>query len=219
MCVGIEFLFSRERVSVVYERRHNKQKRYLQLVGLLLGPDKSSNEFDLREAELFEALGHPSRIEILQALNAGPLGFSELKKKIGIDSSGHLTFHISKLDGLVNTNSEGKYCLTDRGKEALRVTRIAALVHTKEEDEEKDVLAYDAGLQLGMEMRRTLEENLKNYVIAGIIAVGCTLLLILLKSSWLIVGLSTFISYVIAYYALSRLFAKKDGKPNNHARY
>jgi DNA-binding HxlR family transcriptional regulator len=185
-------------------------------VGLLLGPDKSSNEFDLREAELFEALGHPSRIEILQALNAGPLGFSELKKKIGIASSGHLTFHLSKLDGLVNTNSEGKYCLTDRGKEALRVARIAALVHTKEKGEEKDVLAYDAGIKLGMEMRRAFEENLKNYVMAGIIAASCSLLLILLKSSSFIVGLSAFISYVIAYYSLSKLFAKKDGKPISH---
>jgi DNA-binding transcriptional ArsR family regulator len=187
-------------------------------VALLLGPDKSSNEFDLKEAELFEALGHPNRIEILQALNAGPLGFSELKKKIGIDSSGHLTFHLSKLDGLVNTNSEGKYCLTDRGKEALRVTRIAALVHVKEEGEEKDILAYDSGIKLGMEMRKALEENLRNYVTAGIIAVGCTLLLVLLRSDWFIVGLSAFTTYVIAYYSISRLFAKKDAKSIKHRR-
>jgi DNA-binding transcriptional ArsR family regulator len=187
-------------------------------VRLLLGPAKSSNEFDLREAELFEALGHPSRIGILQALNGGPLGFSELKKRIGIDSSGHLTFHLSKLDGLVNTNSEGKYCLTDRGREALRVTRIAGLVHLREEGGEKDVFAYDAGIKLGMEMRRALEENWRNYVIAGIIAAGCSLLLISLNSTWFIVGLSAFISYGIAYYSLSRLFAKKDGKSINHRR-
>jgi DNA-binding transcriptional ArsR family regulator len=90
-----------------------------------LGTDKSSNEFDLKEAELFEALGHPARIRILQILNENPLGFSELKKKTGIDSSGHLTFHLSKLAGLVETNPEGKYCLTDSGMEALRVTNIA----------------------------------------------------------------------------------------------
>jgi DNA-binding HxlR family transcriptional regulator len=93
--------------------------------GFLLGTEKSSNEFDLREAELFEALGHPTRIGILQMLNENPLGFSELKRKIGIDSSGHLTFHLSKLVGLVKTNPEGKYCLTDSGREALRVTIIA----------------------------------------------------------------------------------------------
>jgi DNA-binding HxlR family transcriptional regulator len=94
-------------------------------IGFLLDTDDSSNEFNLREAELFEALGHPTRIGILQTLNENPLGFSELKKKIGIDSSGHLTFHLSKLVGLVKTNTEGKYSLTDIGSEALRVTRIA----------------------------------------------------------------------------------------------
>jgi DNA-binding transcriptional ArsR family regulator len=90
-----------------------------------LGEDKPLSEFDLREAELFEALGHPTRIRILQALNEIPLSFSELKREIGIDSSGHLTFHLSKLAGLVKTNTEGKYCLTDSGREALRVTIIA----------------------------------------------------------------------------------------------
>jgi DNA-binding transcriptional ArsR family regulator len=173
---------------------------------------KSSNEFDLREAELFEALGHPARIGILQALNEGVLGFSELKKRIGIDSSGHLAFHLSKLGGLVSTNSDGKYYLTDRGKEALRVTRIAGLVHEKEKGEERDVLAYDAGLELGMEMRMALEEKWRIYVVAGVIAVGCSLLLILLKSDWFIVGLSAFISYGIAYYSLSRLFTRASRK-------
>ena len=89
-----------------------------------MGTDKL-NEFDLREAELFEALGHPTQIGILQTLNENPLGFSELKRKIGIDSRGHLTFHLSKLAGLVKTNAEGKYCLTDSGREALRVIIVA----------------------------------------------------------------------------------------------
>ena len=103
-----------------------------------MGTDKSSNEFDLREAELFEALGHPTRIRILQMLNANPLGFSELKKKIGIDSSGHLTFHLSKLVGLVKTNPEGRYCLTDSGREALRVTIIAGEALKIAENKEGD---------------------------------------------------------------------------------
>ena len=98
------------------------------LGGLLLGEDKPLSEFDLREAELFEALGHPTRIRILQALNEIPLSFSELKREIGIDSSGHLTFHLSKLAGLVKTNTEGKYCLTDSGREALRIAKIAGEV-------------------------------------------------------------------------------------------
>jgi DNA-binding HxlR family transcriptional regulator len=103
-----------------------------------LSTDKSSNEFDLKEAELFEALGHPTRIGILQSLRENPLGFSELKKRIGIDSSGHLTFHLSKLVGLVKANPEGKYCLTDTGREALRVTRIAGEALEMSEHKEGD---------------------------------------------------------------------------------
>jgi DNA-binding transcriptional ArsR family regulator len=111
---------------VIYKRRNNKLRRDILLTrGNLSHSDRIPNEFDLRETELFEALGYPTRIEILQMLSENPMAFSELKKKIGIDSGGHLTFHLSKLASLVNSNPEGKYCLTDIGREALRVTRIA----------------------------------------------------------------------------------------------
>jgi DNA-binding HxlR family transcriptional regulator len=124
---------------MVYKCRNNKMREIsFTRGGFLLSTDKTSNEFDLREAELFEALGHPIRIGILQMLNENPLGFSELKRKIGIDSSGHLTFHLSKLIGLVKTDSEGKYCLTDNGREALRVTRIAGEVLKISENKEWD---------------------------------------------------------------------------------
>lgn len=49
------------------------------------------------------------------------MGFSELKRKVGIESSGHLMFHLGKLDGLVKTTLEGNYALTDDGREALRL--------------------------------------------------------------------------------------------------
>lgn len=78
-------------------------------------------------------------------------------------------------------------------------------------DEEKEKLhefAYDMGLELGREMGKGLEENWKSYVIAAVIAVSCGLLLISLNSVWYIVGLSTFISYGIAYYSLSKLSMK-----------
>lgn len=37
--------------------------------------------FNKDRAELFEALGHPTRIKILQTLEKSPLSFTELKKK------------------------------------------------------------------------------------------------------------------------------------------
>ena len=74
---------------------------------------------DRQRAEVFDALGHPTRIVILKALSEGPLGFADLKKKTAIDSSGHLQHHLNKLNGLIKTDEYGKYCLSDQGKDAL----------------------------------------------------------------------------------------------------
>ena len=81
--------------------------------------DEHAAEKDMQQAEIFDALGHPTRVVILKALNEGPAGFAELKKKTGIESSGHLLHHINKLDGLVKTDEYGRYCLSDQGKDAL----------------------------------------------------------------------------------------------------
>jgi DNA-binding HxlR family transcriptional regulator len=76
-------------------------------------------ENDRQRAEVFDALGHPTRITILKALQEGAAGFAELKKKTTIESSGHLQHHLNKLDGLIKTDQYGKYCLSDQGKDAL----------------------------------------------------------------------------------------------------
>jgi DNA-binding HxlR family transcriptional regulator len=76
-------------------------------------------ERDRQRAEVFDALGHPTRITILKTLSEGSMGFADLKKRIGIDSSGHLQHHLNKLDGLIKTDEHGKYCLSDQGKDAL----------------------------------------------------------------------------------------------------
>lgn len=77
--------------------------------------------FDSGKAELFEQLGHPIRIRILESLYGAPLSFSELKKFTGIESNGHLTFHLGKLGGLVKTNTDGDYALTDEGRCSFRL--------------------------------------------------------------------------------------------------
>ena len=79
------------------------------------------DSFDLSRAEVFEALGHPTRIRIMQSLANRPMGFAELKRDSGIESNGLLAFHVGKLEGLVKQNSEGSYALTDEGREALRI--------------------------------------------------------------------------------------------------
>jgi DNA-binding HxlR family transcriptional regulator len=68
---------------------------------------------DRERAEVFDALGHPTRIVILKSLSEGALGFADLKKKTAIESSGHLQHHLTKLNGLIKTDEYGKYCLSD----------------------------------------------------------------------------------------------------------
>ena len=82
------------------------------------GPD-----FDAKRAELFEALAHPVRMRILEVLEGDGVSFSELKRKVGLESSGHLSFHLAKLGDLLKVNEEGKYVLTGDGREALRMAR------------------------------------------------------------------------------------------------
>ena len=76
-------------------------------------------EEERQRAEVFDSLGHPTRIVILKALSEGPMGFADLKKRISVDSSGHLQHHLNKLNGLIKTDEQGKYCLSDQGRDAL----------------------------------------------------------------------------------------------------
>src|SRR5262245_18070959 len=92
----------------------------------------SQDSFNETKAELFEALGHPMRISILKALESRPLGFAEIKKTVGIESSSHLQFHLRKLNGLVDDAACGDYALTPDGRDALRVFRAADIRTLKE---------------------------------------------------------------------------------------
>jgi len=76
-------------------------------------------DLDRRRAEVFDALSHPTRIMILKALSDEAVGFADLKKKLSIESSGHLQHHLNKLNDLVKTDEYGKYTLSDQGKDAL----------------------------------------------------------------------------------------------------
>jgi DNA-binding transcriptional ArsR family regulator len=83
------------------------------------------DSFNASRAEVFEALGHPTRIRILQALGEKPLGYADLKRGTGIESNGLLAFHLGKLTGLVKQDAEGSYALTDEGREALRMVEAS----------------------------------------------------------------------------------------------
>ncbi len=87
--------------------------------------DDGEADRDLIAAELFEAISHPTRIQILKTLEKTPQGFSELKHELGISSSGNLSHHLNKLSTLVGTDAHGKYAATDQGREALYMIKAS----------------------------------------------------------------------------------------------
>jgi DNA-binding transcriptional ArsR family regulator len=87
-------------------------------------PEEDKNDAEeALGAELFDILSHPTRIKIIEILGEKEETFSDLKRKVGLESSGHLQFHLAKLEPpLVRVTKDGKnYALTDAGKEALRL--------------------------------------------------------------------------------------------------
>lgn len=109
--------------------------------------DKSQIEQDKQRAEVFDALGHPTRILILKVLSDGSLGFAELKKKTAIESSGHLQHHLTKLNGLIKTDEYGKYCLSDEGKDALLTVQTVENASPKRDVREKRHGRFKVGLK------------------------------------------------------------------------
>jgi DNA-binding transcriptional ArsR family regulator len=69
--------------------------------------------------EVFEAISHPMRIDILKALAKNPMRFADLKRKLRISSSGLLDFHLKKMAVIVTTNQDGLYALNQAGFAAL----------------------------------------------------------------------------------------------------
>lgn len=76
--------------------------------------------------EVFEAISHPMRIEILRILARRPTRFADLKRKLKIDSSGLLDFHLRKMQYILATNSEGLYTLNEKGIAALQAVETVS---------------------------------------------------------------------------------------------
>ena len=75
--------------------------------------------------DLFEAVSHPLRIEIIKALAEKPKRFADIKRALKINSSGLLDFHLKKLDDLV-TVEKGCYALTEKGFAALQAVETVS---------------------------------------------------------------------------------------------
>lgn len=84
-------------------------------------------------AALFDSLAHPTRIKIIEILGEKDQSFSEIKRRLGVESSGHLQFHLNKLEPLlVRLSSDGKnYTLTSEGRESLRLVGQVMVTKSK----------------------------------------------------------------------------------------
>jgi DNA-binding HxlR family transcriptional regulator len=109
--------------------------------------DEKQIELDRQRAEVFDALGHPTRIQILKVLSEGTLGFADLKKKTTIESSGHLQHHLTKLNGLIRTDEYGKYCLSEQGKDALLTVQTVENSSPRTITQEKGTKHFKLGLK------------------------------------------------------------------------
>jgi len=98
-----------------------------------------------KRAEFFDTLSHQTRIKILKALEAQPLSFAELKKLLSTESSGYLQHHLGKLGDLIRQTDDGKYALSDDGREAMRVLNAIRVESSLPSDSTKEKTDYDWG--------------------------------------------------------------------------
>ncbi|MFX1261998.1 MAG: ArsR/SmtB family transcription factor [Promethearchaeota archaeon] len=76
--------------------------------------------------EVFEAISHPLRIDILKTLSRKPMGFADLKRELRITSSGLLDFHLKKMAPIVERDSDGLYTLNQAGFAALYAVNVVS---------------------------------------------------------------------------------------------
>jgi hypothetical protein len=76
--------------------------------------------------EVFEAISHPKRIEILRLLARRPCRFADMKRKLRIKSSGLLDFHLKKMMPIISTDNDGLYCVNERGFAALQAIDVVS---------------------------------------------------------------------------------------------
>ncbi len=92
--------------------------------------------------EVFDAISHPIRIDILKALAKKPMGFADLKRKLRISSSGLLDFHLKKMGTIVTTNQEGLYALNQTGFAALYAVEVVSRTGRQKRSLYINVFAY-----------------------------------------------------------------------------
>jgi DNA-binding HxlR family transcriptional regulator len=137
--------------------------------------------------EMFEAVSHPIRIDIVQILAEKPLGFADLKRELKISSSGLLDFHLKKLDELITINKEGRYSLTEKGFAALTTIEGAAGYYRLRSAQKRSfflALAVSVLVNIGT---LWVAFQIENYMIWYAIVLPITLAWIIFYSYWTLI--------------------------------
>jgi DNA-binding transcriptional ArsR family regulator len=114
--------------------------------------------------KIFEVLSHETRRRIIKALaEEGPLSFSEIMEKAGVEDTGTLTFHLRKMSEFLKKNEKGEYELTELGWAAYEVLKSALGRAAREaparlrEEEEPSVVV------LGSKPKLVIDKKLLEY--------------------------------------------------------
>lgn len=137
--------------------------------------------------EMFEAVSHPIRIDIVRILAEKPLGFADLKRELKISSSGLLDFHLKKLDELITVNKEGRYALTEKGYAALTTVEGAAGYYRLRSAQKRSYLLGLAVVVLVNIGTLWVASQTQNYVLWYGIVLPFTLAWIVFYSYWTLV--------------------------------
>jgi DNA-binding HxlR family transcriptional regulator len=141
----------------------------------------------MSEDEMFEAVSHPIRIDIVQILAEKPLGFADLKRELKISSSGLLDFHLKKLDELITINKEGHYSLTEKGFAALTTIEGAAGYYRLRSAQKRSFflnLVVSVLINIGV---LWIAFQIENYLIWYAIVLPITLAWVIFYSYWTLV--------------------------------
>jgi hypothetical protein len=97
------------------------------------------DEPEIQIQNIYAALGHAIRSDIVQYLGTfhRPVQYTELVEWLQI-KPGSFYFHIKKLKGIVEQDSQKRFKLTNVGKTALEIMQSGAKIHSKHQKGDKE---------------------------------------------------------------------------------
>jgi DNA-binding transcriptional ArsR family regulator len=90
---------------------------------------------------IFSSLKHPARRKILRILGEGPSTYTELQRKLDVET-GFLNYYLDSLDGLIAKNKDGRYRVSELGSSALTLIRQVEEPTPKKEFRQLTILGF-----------------------------------------------------------------------------